>query len=184
MMKTETQLYQFKITLIGITPKIWRRIQILDNNTFYDLHRAIQNAMGWYNCHLHQFEVINPNTGEIDLIGDGHDNLNEYEIKISEYFTEVSKRAFYEYDFGDSWEHDIVLEKKLPLTNGKYPICLAGKRACPPEDCGGIWGYKDLVKIMKNKRHRKYREQVEWLGEHFYAENFDPKDVVFDKYDK
>jgi hypothetical protein len=184
MINKETQVYQFKITLMGITPQIWRRIQILGDNSFHDLHRAIQNAMGWDDCHLHQFEVMNPKIGEIDLIGDGHDNLDGCKIKISKYFTEVSQRAFYEYDFGDSWGHNIILEKKLPVTNSEYPICLAGKRACPPEDCGGIWGYKHLVEIMKNKRHKEYREQVEWLGGHFYAEGFNPKDVIFDKYDK
>ena len=117
MINKETQVYQFKITLMGITPQIWRRIQVLGDNSFHDLHRAIQNAMGWDDYHLHQFEVMNPKIGEIDLIGDGHENLNGCKIKISKYFTEVSQRAFYEYDFGDSWGHNIILEKKLPVTN-------------------------------------------------------------------
>lgn len=181
MTKAKIQIYQFKISLIGITPLIWRRIQILESNTFYDFHRVIQDAMGWYNCHLHEFEITNPKTEEVDLIGDGVNNLNEHKIKISKYFSKVS-RAFYEYDFGDRWVHNIILEKKLPMTNIKYPICLGGKRACPPEDCGGVWGYKNLVKIMRNKRHRNYKEQVEWRGEHFYAEKFNLQAVTFDEY--
>ena len=135
------KIYQFKISLKGIRPSIWRRIQIPENYDFYELHVAIQDAMGWYDYHLHQ----------------------------------------YEYDFGDSWEHKVVLEKIIPAEEGeKYPKCIAGKRACPPEDCGGIWGYEELLNIMSNPKHPKYKERKEWLGGKLEPEKFDPKAVVFE----
>ena len=144
MATTSSKIYQFKLTLAGSKPPIWRRIQIPENYSFWQLHVAIQDSMGWEDYHLHQFTMSNSRTGlrigeSAEL--DDSDMVNERKTKISKYFSTSNNKAIYEYDFGDGWEHQILLEKIIQADNEvEYPICLAGKRACPPEDCGGIWG--------------------------------------------
>lgn len=88
--------------------------------------------------------------------------------------------AYYVYDFGDSWEHEIRLEKILPREKRKYPACIAGKRACPPEDCGGIWGYEEFLEIIKDPEHEEYEDMLDWVGGEFDPEHFDIEDVQFD----
>ncbi len=152
---------------------------------------AIQQAMGWSsaegNYHLHQFEIINPETMQKDFIGVrdnyggfGVEVINEKKVKIAKYYSLSNKKANYEYDFGDGWEHEVLLENILPaVANTEYPKCVAGERACPPEDCGGVEGYEDLLEIIANPTHE---EHMEWLGRIGYAHNnqfkpeeFDPK---------
>ena len=185
-----SNIYQFKITLEEVKPVIWRRIQVPEKYNFWDLHVAIQDAMGWDDYHLHQFEIKNPITGEKDLIGmvdfeELHEAelIPEQETKIKQYFSLTNKVARYEYDFGDCWQHKITLEKILPIEPGiKYPRCIEGARACPPEDCGGVWGYKNLLKILNNPRHEEYKESKEWAGRaghDFDATKFDPRLVKF-----
>ncbi len=182
------QVYQFKITLKGIRPPIWRRIQVPETYTFWDLHVAIQDAMGWLDYHLHLFEVVNPSTEMIDEIGIPDEDfeldrevLPGWRRKIADYFSLGNTKADYTYDFGDNWEHMIKVEKVLPRDkNMKYPICIGGKRASPPEDCGGIWGYGDFLEIIMNPRHKEYREMLEWVGGEFEPEHFDVKEVHFD----
>lgn len=181
-------VYEFTITLRGIKPKIWRRIQVPENYSFWELHVAIQDAMGWADYHLHEFEIFDPKIAEKVSIGIADENdFIGYEIipgekaKISKYFLFPKIRALYEYDFGDGWEHEVVLERVLPAESGSiYPKCIAGKRACPPEDCGGIWGYEELLEIIKNPNNPEYEEQIEWLGGNFNPEHFRPEDVHFD----
>jgi hypothetical protein len=188
-MEKKTQyVYQFKITLQGIKPAIWRRIQVPQAYTFWDLHIAIQDAMGWEDCHLHQFELLNPKTGQVNLIGSpvagGFLDTKVYpgwEKRISSYFSLSNKQASYEYDFGDDWQHKVLLEKILPFEAGlTYPRCIAGKRACPPEDCGGIWGYEEMLDIINDPEHEEYGERLEWLGGEFNPEEFNPQQVKFD----
>jgi hypothetical protein len=189
MAKRSSKVYQFKITLKHIKPPIWRRIQVPDAYTFWDLHVAIQDAMGWYDGHLHAFEVVKPKTGFMEDIGIPDDDsgwgapriIAGWKRKIARYFNEENAKARYVYDFGDDWVHDIRLEKILPMDkDAVYPICLAGKRACPPEDCGGPWGYEDLLEIISNPEHEQYEETVEWLGrEDFDPDYFDRTEVVF-----
>jgi len=186
MTTKNSQIYQFKITLKEIKPKIWRRIQVSSNYSFWDLHVAIQDAMGWEDYHLHEFEMVNPKTMNKDLIGmpDGeglHEVISGNKAKIAKYFLAPKDKAYYIYDFGDGWEHEIVLEKILPAEIGiQYPLCIAGERACPPEDCGGVPGYEYLLEIISDPKHEEYEERLEWLGEEFNPENFDPKSVIFD----
>jgi len=190
MAKGFTKVYQFKITLKGIRPPIWRRIQVPGTYTFWDLHVAIQDAMGWFDSHLHAFEVVNPKTGFIEDIGTPGDDFDwgdrrtiaGWKRRISQYFNEQYNKAGYVYDFGDDWAHDIKLEKILPSEKDAiYPRCLAGKRACPPEDCGGPWGYEDLLEIISNPEHEQHEEMVEWLGdEDFDPDYFDRTEVQFD----
>jgi len=191
MNKKYTQVYQFKITLKGIKPPIWRRIQVQETYTFWELHLAIQNAIGWIDRHLHEFELVNPKTGLKQFIGTqnedfGDEVLPESNKKIADYFSMENQSAVYTYDFGDNWEHKIQLEKIVPREKGvKYPICMKGKRACPPEDCGGIWGYAELLEIIRNPKHEEYEEMLEWLGGEFDPEYFDVEEVSFydpDKY--
>ncbi|GFP27560.1 plasmid pRiA4b ORF-3 family protein [Candidatus Hakubella thermalkaliphila] len=194
MKKTYNQVYQFKITLKRVRPPIWRRIQVPETYTFWDLHVAIQDAMDWSDYHLHQFELVNPSTGiemEIGIPEDefesvfGRETLPGWKQKIAKWFSMENRLANYIYDFGDDWEHTVKLEKILPRENGvNYPICVGGKRACPPEDCGGVWGYEDLLEIIKNPNHEEHEEMMEWLGGEFDPEHFDVEDVSFDDPDK
>ncbi|XP_050527861.1 uncharacterized protein y4hQ-like [Daktulosphaira vitifoliae] len=184
-------IFQFKITLKRIKPNIWRRIQVPGNFTFWELHMAISDAMGWQDYHLHQFEVLNPRNGQIVLIGTPDDFglvevINGKTVKIADFFSAPKCKAKYEYDFGDGWDHEILLQKILPaIPTVEYPICVGGKRACPPEDCGGTWGYGELLSIISNPNHGEYEERKDWLkligytnGE-FDSEHFDPKSVYF-----
>lgn len=149
-----SQVYQFKISLQYIKPLIWRRIQVPGNYTFWDLHVAIQNVMGWTDSHLHQFILRDPLTKQTIFVGQIDDEfpsdleiLLEGDIKIQKWFSPGRKHAIYEYDMGDDWLHQITLEKTLPREEKtRYPRCLGGARACPPEDCGSYPGYEELVK--------------------------------------
>ena len=165
-------IYQIKITLNYSKPPIWRRIEILPEITLEDFHKIIQTTMGWMNGHLHHYMIGNtfynpPN--EFDDFGSDYTG-----IKIMDVLKNEGEKIMYEYDFGDSWMHEIKLERIKTKENGKsYPRCVKGKRACPPEDCGGIWGYMELEQIMKNKQHKSYEEMREWLGHDLDPELFE-----------
>jgi len=188
MKKKFDKIFQFKITLKGIRPPIWRRIQVPETYTFWDLHVAIQDAMGWFDSHLHRFEILNHSTGMKEEIGIPDEEfewdtvtLPGWEQKIADYFSMNNTKSEYVYDFGDNWEHIVKLEKILPRQEGiAYPKCTDGKRACPPEDCGGLWGYEDLLKAITNPKHREHKEMLDWVGGSFDAEHFDIKEVVFE----
>lgn len=189
MTAATSNIYQLKITLKRSKPSIWRRVQVPETFNFYDLHVAIQDVMGWYDCHLHKFEIKNPKTGKGALIGIPDDSgffdtIHEVTAKIADYFKTTGDRAVYEYDFGDGWMHNVVLEKILPAIEGiQYPQCTAGKMACPPENCGGIDGYKELLEIIANPEDGEYAERMEWLemmyNDKFDSKKFDPKLVNF-----
>ena len=185
MKKKYNQVFQFKITLKGIKPPIWRRIQVPETYTFWDLHVAIQDAMGWDDYHLHEFELVNPLTGLKQSIGSPDEEFDrevfpELKQKLVDSFSMENRSAVYTYDFGDNWEHKIQLEKILPREEGvTYPICIKGKRACPPEDCGGIWGYAELLEILGNPNHEEYEEMLEWLGGEFDPEKFNVEEISF-----
>lgn len=177
---TFTKVYQFYITLDYIEPSVWRRVQVPANYTFWDLHVAIQDAMGWDDCHLHQFEIKNPETGFKEHIGipnDGFDFMAQplagWESDLQEYFVDANVAGQYEYDFGDGWVHKVVLEKIVEVqSDKKYPICLDGERACPPEDCGGFPGYERIVEIIKNPHDEEFDETMAWLGGEYDPEVF------------
>jgi len=184
------QVYQFKITLKDIKPPIWRRIQVPETYTFWDLHVAIQDVMSWVDYHLHKFEIANPSTGLTADIGIpyqdwGTNVLPGWEHKIADYFSMENRSADYTYDFGDDWRHKIQLEKILPRDKSvDYPVCIAGKRACPPEDCGGVWGYEEFLEIIRDPNHEEHEEMLEWVGGEFDPEHFDLKEVHFDDPDE
>jgi len=189
MEKTFERVYQLKISMKGIVPQIWRRVQIPENYTFFWLHYVIQTVMDWDDYHLHEFEMPDPRTGIPVKIGVNDDDFEDFfertvlpeeDVNISDYFTLGNKDALYRYDFGDNWQVKVRLEKILPRKEGvEYPVCTAGKRAAVPEDIGGIWGYENMLEVLKDPEHEDYEDTVEWLGEDFDPEYFDPEDVLF-----
>ena len=182
-------VFQFKITLIGAEPPIWRRIQVPGSYTFYDLHVAVQNAMGWTDSHLHAYEIPGDTPARIEspyTLEDMHEEPDAFttEAKISSFLKKEGDTAIYEYDFGDGWRHEVLLEHILPKDPGiKYPACLDGKRACPPEDCGGLGGYAGCVKVATGELVPHEDDDdfrlIAWL-DGWQPEKFSPKDVVFE----
>jgi len=177
----KNQIYQIQIALKDFKPKIWRRLLIPADTLLSDLHKIIQTSMGWTNSHLHQF--IKDRTYytvkvKDDDTWDEMDNVDYKRMKISDLLMTEKQKIKYEYDFGDGWEHDLILEKILVRDEKiKYPICIAGKMSCPPEDCGGSWGYADMLEILKNPAHPEYKEFVDWLDEDFDPEYFEKEEV-------
>ena len=173
-----TTLIQFKISLLDIKPAIWRRIQV-PNGTLADLHEYIQAAFGWENYHLHQFEIDGVEYGQPALAGDDFDMdfEDETDVLLSKLLPKSSRKArwIYEYDFGDGWRHEVLFEGFPPNDpKAKSPLCLEGERACPPEDCGGPWGYGDYLAAIADPQHEQHEEMLEWRGP-FDPEAFDPR---------
>ena len=166
---------QIKITLRGTKPPIWRRVLIEDDISFMDLHYIIQAAMGWYNAHLFEFDMRGLSIGMPfeDGFGDGPEQ-DANEVKVSTYLNKKGDKMPYVYDFGDSWDHLITVEKVEPLQKeDKLPICIKGKGNCPPEDCGGIWGYYSMLEAIKDKNHPEHEDMLEWIGDDFDPDAFD-----------
>ena len=166
-------IYQLKITLERIRPPIWRRVQVSETILLPQLHDLIQAVMGWHGEHLHAFQVGTLSYGQH---GFELDDLMEDErrVRLSQIAPFEKSKFRYEYDFGDDWCHTILVEKILPVESGKdYPVCLTGKRACPPEDCGGIWGYSAFLEAISNPEHEEHEEMMEWFGGEFDPEAFD-----------
>lgn len=177
--KETGSVYQLKITLLDSRPPVWRRI-LTHDCTLDKLHEHIQTAMGWTNSHLHHFRVGKTLYGDPELMADNFVELG-YEdstaTKLSDIVPAGGKkfRFAYEYDFGDSWDHEVVVEKRVPAEAGvKYPVCVDGKRACPPEDVGGVWGYADFLDALGNPDHEQHEDMLEWVGGRFDPDDFDP----------
>jgi hypothetical protein len=197
------QVHELKITLHDSKPPIWRRIAVPSNMRLSDLHQVIQVVMGWGNYHLHEFVVGNrqpkPKREELASLNwqERYERLiicrdrcwsdprmevegaeDERKMMLCELAPAVKSKFIYEYDFGDGWEHEIKVVKIGPPAEGvNYPVCLAGKLACPPEDCGGIWGYYDMLEALKDPKHEQHKEFVEWIGRKFDPERFDLEKV-------
>jgi hypothetical protein len=183
------QVFQFKIELLEIKPVIWRRIQVFPLTNMWDLHVAIQDAMGWQDRHLHHFEIRRIGHTSPDHIGiPDFDRLGElqevypgWEIPLYQYFGEPGKEAVYLYDYGDHWVHRVLLEGFIFKGKGvKYPVCLDGERACPPEDCGGIPGYSNLLRILADPEDEEYEDTLTWVGKNWDPAAFHPDQVRFD----
>jgi hypothetical protein len=172
-MAKPTAVYQLKLTLKHIKPAVWRRLQVAADIKLDKLHMVLQDALGWTNSHLHQFLVGDEQYGMADLEDFEDPPKDEKKFKLQQIANEKS-RFVYEYDFGDGWEHEILVEKVLaPEPGVQYPRCMAGKRACPPEDCGGVGGYERLLEIIADPKHEEYAEMMNWLGGSFDPESFD-----------
>ena len=165
-------VYQLKITLRDIKPPVWRRVQTKDCS-LAKLHAIIQTCMGWDGYHLHAFEIGDEQYGEPDPDG-MMETEDERKVKLSQVVDGGIKKFRYTYDFGDNWEHDIQVEKTLHSEPGvRYPHCTDGKRASPPEDCGGPWGYGDFLEAIQNPSHPEHADMTEWIGGEFDPEKFD-----------
>ncbi len=171
--------YQLKTVLGGLRPPIWRRVLVRGDIPLGLLHAVIQVAMGWTNSHLHQFLVgeqyySDPTFGLEDYSGEPS-TLDENQITLRQVAPHPRDSFLYEYDFGDSWEHVVRVEKilaqKRPTT--AFAECTGGARACPPEDCGGVFGYEELLDTLQHPKRKEYAELIEWLGGSFDPEAFD-----------
>lgn len=173
------QIYQIKITLKDCRPPIWRRVQVQSNVTLGQLHWVIQLSMGWTNSHLHSFDIQGVEYGMLmpDLDFDEMELEDEQTVRLNQVVSGEKSKFTYLYDFGDSWDHEILVEKILEAdSETDYPICIKGKRACPPEDCGGTWGYQQFLEIIQDPEHEEHEEMLEWVGGFF-----DPEDAELDE---
>jgi len=174
-MSTKVPIYQIKVTLDDSKPPIWRRILVPSDIALAKLHRILQVVMGWSDYHLHQFIVGGAYIGEPHPDYDDYlDMHDERDVTLRQIVSGEKFKFRYEYDFGDSWLHQVLVEKVLPPQPGQqYPLCIKGKRACPPEDVGGVWGYGDFLEAIQNPDHPEHEEYLEWVGGEFDPEEFD-----------
>jgi hypothetical protein len=174
------RIYQIKIALKDYKPVIWRRIQVRDC-TLDKLHEHIQTSMGWTNSHLHHFRIDGKLYGDPWLMAENFGELgyaNTRGARLSAIIPKSGRRFpfEYEYDFGDGWWHEVLFEGCLRADPSlRYPICLEGERACPPEDVGGTSQYREFVKVLANPDHQERKEYLEWIGGRFDPEEFDPE---------
>ena len=176
---TQTDLLQLKITLAWIKPTIWRRIVVPGSITLPKLHLVIQLTMGWYDCHLHEFEFAGERYGIPDPDFDWGSSLrSESRVRLATALG-LAKSFVYTYDFGDNWEHRIKVEKRLPYDPllAKSAFCVGGANACPPEDVGSVPGYEDFVAAMANPDHPEHHDMMEWYGRTFDPTYFDTSAV-------
>jgi hypothetical protein len=180
-MPAPLEIYQIKVTLLGTDPPVWRRLLVPAHLTLAQLHDVLQAAMGWEDDHLHEFRIGQGRFGTPDpddLFMGAPEVSNERTVPLSSVLGRIGAKAVYTYDFGDDWEHSIVLEKRLPADpNLTYPLCTDGQRACPPEDCGGIYGYYDLVEAIGDPNHDRHEEMLDWVGDDYDPEAFSLDDV-------
>ena len=167
--KKPEKVYQFHISLKHTKPKIWRRFLVTEDATLEKLHKIIQEVMGWEDYHLHSFEIGGVEYGIFNEEWE-NDFEDEKKVKLADLKLAEKQKFEYVYDFGDNWEHEIKVEKIFPFDSAvKYPKCLDGKLACPPEDCGSIWGYEELreLKTLPKEKLTEWNvEQLEWLGDY------------------
>jgi hypothetical protein len=165
-------IVQLKVELAQVRPRVWRRVAVPAAVTLAELHEVLQEALGWQNYHLHEFEVDGRRIGVPDPDWDDGDVLDEATVSLDQIAT-VGARAQYRYDFGDGWSHDLTVEQIAPAEpGGRYPRCLGGARACPPEDVGGPGGYAELLAALRDPDNPDYAELIEWAG-YFDPAHFD-----------
>jgi hypothetical protein len=172
--KGEPRTFKIKVTLRDVKPPVWRRLEVPSDITLPKLHEVLQTAMGWFDCHLHAFRVgdrVFAPPGDWDSIGE-----DSSRVTLDRLAPRKGSRLIYEYDFGDGWCHDILVED---VTAGRCGTirCLKGRRRCPPEDCGGPWGYADLCEAIADPGHERHAELIEWTGNDFDPEEFDLEDI-------
>ena len=174
-------IYQIKVTLRYTRPPIWRRLLVPSGFTLEDLHSVVQAAMDWDDSHLHEFRVGPKRFGKShpsDWLVGPSPVATERTAHLFTVLGKVGRKALYSYDFGDSWEHAIVVEKVLPPEPGvAYPICVGGKLQGPPEDCGGIPGYYNLLEAIGDLQHPEHEDLLDWVGGEFDPEAFSVEDV-------
>lgn len=180
----KTRIFQLKIQLAGIRPPVWRRLLVPGEIDLGELHHVIQTAFGWTNSHLHQFDIGAARYGTPDPDWGPDDVADESRAKLFR-LVEEGSRLTYTYDFGDNWEHHVTVEKVLDAQPGtRYPNCSAGRRACPPEDVGGPWGYGDFLQALNDPKHEEHEQWSEWVDGSFDPDAFDlgPTDAALDAF--
>jgi len=171
-------VHRLKVTLREVRPPVWRRIEVSSDLTLGELSAILEAAMGWLGGHLHRFDVAGTAYGipapdwEVDC-------LDENRFRLGEVLPRVGSELRWDYDFGDGWEHDVVVEAVGPAEPGvEYPRCLKGRRACPPEDCGGVWGYQELLELQADPGLEDPDDLREWLGPDFDPAYFDAAETT------
>jgi Plasmid pRiA4b ORF-3-like protein len=173
-------IYQIKVGLLGAKPPIWRRLEVPADMSLATLHHVIQVAFGWGDCHMHVFETASGNFGVADRqLG----YRSEKPVTLEQVAPAVKSTIRYTYDFGDDWEHDIVVEKVLDRSSSvTYPRCTGGRRAAPPDDCGGVWGYANLIEAVRDPAHPDHEDLMDWMGltdsAQFDPEHFDAASIT------
>jgi len=189
MIDRRRDILRIRVELTGILPPIWRELLIPAAYSFWDLHVAIQDSLGWLDYHLHEFRFGSGERGDQVLIGIPSDEAWEnapevlpgWEIPVIEYLSQPGDQAEYEYDFGDGWLHAVKLISVEPRLKGtRYPQCVAGERACPPEDCGGTHGYQELLEALFDPAHPDHTSMSRWIPKGWGPELFSPAKVRFD----
>ena len=168
------EVYAMKVTLLGTSPPVWRRVLVDRDMTLRDLHLTLQAVMGWENSHLHQFVLPrrwnrNPQRDFCTKI------VNESRTRVGDVIGTAGERLLYEYDLGDGWRHELRLEDVLLGDESFQPMCVAGERCCPPEDCGGPQGFAAMLAALRNASDSSHEEVCEWLGD------FDPASFSADE---
>ncbi len=168
--------YEFRVELTGIAPPVWRMIQVPHRTALHGLHQVIQVAMGWTNSHLYLFHVggrrYSEPSPEWDL-----EVRDSTRARLAEIISGGSLSFLYEYDLGDSWMHEVTLQRTLEVRGEERPRCTGGARACPPEDCGGPPGYSDFLEAISDPDNDDHEEMLDWAGGHFDPEDFDAHGV-------
>lgn len=171
---------RLKVTLRQIKPPVWRRIEVPSNMRLSELAPVLEATMGWLGGHLHSFEA----GGELYELPDEDDfgfprAADERKFRLVGVLPAVKSKMLWSYDFGDGWKHDVVVEAiEARRTDVVYPVCIAGKRACPPEDCGGPWGYGDLLAALNDPAHEEHELLTEWAPPGFDADAFDIEEAT------
>ena len=170
----EDAVYILRITLEAVEPPVWRRVQVPGSVTLERLHTIIQKAMGWRDAHLHEFEVGGRRYGQPEPDDPHYKVEAEWKLTLRAAAPTEGARFRYVYDLGDAWGHEVLVESiQAPAAPFKHQGCLAGERACPPEDCGGTPGYANLLDVLRDRTHPEHRDMLAWAGRGFNPERFD-----------
>ena len=169
----EDAVYILKITLEAVEPPVWRRVQVSGSITLERLHPVILKTMGWRDVHLHEFEVGGRRYGQPEPDEPQYKVEPEWKLTLRAAAATEGSRFRYIYDLGDGWGHELLVETiQAPAAPFKYPACLAGERACPPEDCGGPPGYANLLDVLRDRTHPEHQEMLAWVGRGFDSDRF------------
>jgi hypothetical protein len=170
------EVHAIKVTLLGTSPPVWRRILVDRDMTLRNLHLTLQTVMGWENLHLHRFVL--PKVKGFNHLphGSGTTIRNESRAILGDLVGRAGARLLYEYDFGDGWQHELLLEEVLLGDESFRQICVAGERCCPPEDCGGPQGFAELLEAMVDANHPDHEDVCAWLGD-FAPESFSKEEI-------
>ena len=178
LQRNQILVYQIKVTLDETEPPVWRRILVLGDTRLDELHRILQVVMGWYNYHLHEFTVGDRHYGVPDPEY-GFEMRNERRARLSRMVIGEGFSLKYSYDFGDDWVHTLLVEEVLRVDpwSRQLPVCIAGSRACPPEDVGGVWGYADFLEAIADPEHEEHDGYVVWSGGDYDPDEFSLKTI-------